>query len=486
MNKKINISYICHSCGVVFPKWVGKCTSCNEWGSIEEINSSNENLNHKQIKERAIEFEKIEFNDEIEELLQNSKKGRIVTHISEFDNLLGGGFTEGSVILIAGEPGIGKSTLLLQIAQIFSENNFGCFYISGEESILQIKLRMSRLKKTNSQNSYLNLISSTSLEEIISSLLNVIGKENIASKKGFESKKIDLLIIDSIQTISSERIMSSMGSIAQIKMCTNELIRVAKDHNIITILVGHVTKDGEIAGPKFLEHMVDTVLYFEGDQDFRILRSSKNRYGASGEIAIFQMTYNGLKEILNPSMFFLKNFNKNISGSAIFAGIEGSRPIMTEIQALIASSFMPMPKRACVGFDLNRLSIILAVLNSRFGISLSDKEIYINVVGGLKLSDTSSDLAVASSILSIYFNKVIPEKTVIFGEIGLGGEIRNINDSIKRVKEAIKLGFETIIMPNQDIDDVNIDNINKVRIIKIKSLKQIISFLKSFELELEE
>jgi DNA repair protein RadA/Sms len=296
MNKKINISYICHSCGAVFPKWSGKCGSCNEWGSIEEINSPEDALIQKQINERAIKFEKVEFNDEVDEFLKNSQKGRIKTGILELDNLLGGGFAMGSVILIAGEPGIGKSTLLLQIAKIFSELKLKAFYVSGEESVLQIKLRMSRLEKSKSSEISMNLISSTSVEEVISSVLSVVG-DHAKKEIGNELNKMDLLIIDSIQTLSSERISSGVGSIAQIKICTNEFVKFAKAHNVITILVGHVTKDGEIAGPKFLEHMVDTVLYFEGEQNFRILRSAKNRYGASGEIAIFEMSQSGLKDV---------------------------------------------------------------------------------------------------------------------------------------------------------------------------------------------
>jgi DNA repair protein RadA/Sms len=474
MSKK-NISYICHSCGFVCSKWAGRCVSCNEWGSIEEINSPEDVLIQKQIKEKALDFEKIEFNGEIDEFLANSQKGRIKTGISELDNLLGGGFAIGSVILIAGEPGIGKSTLLLQIAQIFGEAGLSAFYVSGEESVIQIKLRMSRLEKSKNKNISMNLISATSLEEIMSSVLNVISP----FEKQKQEKKMDLLIIDSVQTLSSDRINSGMGSIAQIKICTHEFVKFAKTHNVITILVGHVTKDGEIAGPKFLEHMVDTVLYFEGEQNFRILRSSKNRYGASGEIAIFEMTHCGLKDILNPSMFFLKNFNNNISGNVIFAGLEGSRPILAQIQGLIASSFMPMPKRASIGFDLNRLSIILAVLNARFDINLSDKEIYINVTGGLKLMDTSSDLAVASALLSIHFQKTFPEKLVIFGEIGLGGEIRNVSDIGKRIKEAIKLGFKKIIMPNQEISIQEIPDLDKIQLIKISSIKSVIEILRN-------
>ncbi len=469
MNKKSQTSYICHACGVVFPKWIGRCSSCYEWGSIEEINEDLDSFNQKKIKEKAIEFNILKFNHEIdEETKKIHHQNRIKTSISELDTLLGGGFVNGSVILIGGEPGIGKSTLILQIAKIFSQNNLNSFYISGEESVSQIQIRMCRISSKNEKSSSLSLISSTSLEEILASILN----ENINLTK--KNLQMNLLIIDSIQTISSDRIQSGAGSVAQIKICTNEIVNIAKAYNIITIIVGHVTKDGEIAGPKFLEHMVDTVLYFEGEQNFRILRSVKNRYGASGEIAIFEMNNNGLNEIVNPSMFFLQNFNKNVSGTVIFCGTKGSRPIMSEIQALISQSYIPIPKRACVGFDSNRLSIIIAVLNSRFNIKLFDKEIYINVVGGIKLDDPSADLAVISAILSIYHNSIFPEKTVIFGEIGLCGEIRKVNDVNKRIKESIKLGFKTIIMPKQDFD---LEIEAEINIIKIQSVNNLLKII---------
>lgn len=462
MSKKNQISYNCHACGFVCSKWSGRCPNCDEWGSLEEL--KNDKVLEVIDQKKLVNFEKFDFTEKNIENLKNQQSQRISTCIRELDCVLGGGFVRGSVVLIGGEPGIGKSTLLLQIAQVISAKNLQSFYVSGEESSMQVRLRAARLREIANAN--LNLLSSTSLEEIVSSI------SNICLGKSLDKNKVDLLIIDSIQTISSEKISSSTGSIAQVKLCTNELVELAKSQNIITIIVGHITKDGAIAGPKFLEHMVDAVLYFEGEQNYRILRSVKNRYGASGEIAIFEMNDNGLQEITNPSMFFLNSYNRNISGSVVFAGIEGSRPVMVEIQALIAHSYTPMPRRAAVGLDLNRVSIILAVLSSRCKIITSDKEVYLNVVGGLKLNDPSADLAVAASLLSMFYNKAISEKTIIFGEIGLAGEVRRVQNVAKRIKEAIKLGFRKVIMPDQEISE-EIKDIKLINLVKIKYLTQL-------------
>lgn len=448
--KKLNINYICHACGDSFSKWAGKCSSCGEWGSLEEINEKTE----KQLE--TISIGKILTTENINSDFKTSERISI-NNMPELDQLLGGGLVKGSVILIGGEPGIGKSTLLLQLAYLITQKKFNCVYVSGEESPMQIKMRANRL---HMQNCALQLLATTSLESICATILSM--------------KNTDLLIIDSIQTIFSEKINSNMGSIAQVKLCTHELVTLAKNNNITIIVVGHITKDGAIAGPKFLEHMVDVVLYFEGDQNYRILRSVKNRYGASNEIAVFEMIEDGLKEVNNLSQFFLTNYNKNISGTAIFAGMEGSRPLLTEIQALISHSYMPMPRRATVGWDLNRLSIILAVLAARCNIIMGDKEIYLNVVGGLKLQDPSGDLAVAAALISVFYNKTLPESSIIFGEIGLAGEIRRVQYAERRIKEAQKLGFKVIIMPDQEITD---KNFKEVQIIKIKYLKDLVKIL---------
>jgi len=379
---------------------------------------------------------------------------RLKTEIDEFDKMIGGGIVRGSVILVGGEPGIGKSTLLLQLSDRLSKKNLNCLYVSGEESSVQIKIRAKRLQI----DSGIKLISSTSLESICATILSL--------------KNLDFVIIDSIQTMNSEKIPASMGSISQVKLCTHELVTLAKTHNIIIILVGHITKDGTIAGPKFLEHMVDTVLYFEGENNYRLLRSVKNRYGATNEIALFEMVDSGLKEVSNPSLFFINNIDRNISGSVIFAGVEGSRPFLTEIQALIVNSYMPMPRRAVVGWDANRLSMILAVLSSRCDMIFADKEVYLNIVGGLKLQDPSADLAVAGALVSIFYNKVFEEKTIIFGEIGLSGEIRTIPYLETRLKEVEKLGFKNVIMPQQEFVNIKEDQL-KIKIKKIKYIHEL-------------
>jgi DNA repair protein RadA/Sms len=444
--------FLCHGCGATTNKWSGKCSVCNEWGSLEEVKDeqTQEYLKLGNSSSKVLETESISGNFEHYQ--------RLKTKIDEFDKMIGGGLVRGSVILIGGEPGIGKSTLLLQLCHQLSQESCHCLYVSGEESATQIKIRAQRLQI----NSNIKLISSTSLESICATILSL--------------KNIDFVIIDSIQTMNSEKISASMGSISQVRLCTHELVNLAKIHNITIILVGHITKDGSIAGPKFLEHMVDTVLYFEGENNYRLLRSIKNRYGSTNEIALFEMVDYGLREVTNPSLFFIKNIDSNISGSVIFVGMEGTRPFLNEIQALIVPSYMPMPRRAVVGWDTNRLAMILAVLSSRCDMNCSDKEVYLNVVGGLKLQDPSADLAVAAALISIYFKKVFNEKTVFCGEIGLSGEIRVVSHLDLRIKEAEKLGFSNIIIPDQEISN-SIEKQSKIKIIKIKYLQSLISYL---------
>lgn len=451
MNKKPP-TYICHACGATTTKWAGKCTTCGEWGGLEEtkfestFSSSGDGL---------INFAKILTTESLDNEYEQYK--RIKVGINEFDTMIGGGLVRGSVILVGGDPGIGKSTLLLQITSLLSNQGLNCLYISGEESSMQIKIRANRL---GIENSTIKLISSTSLESISATILSI--------------KNLDFVIVDSIQTTCSEKISSSMGSIAQVKLCTHELVNIAKSNNIIIVLVGHITKDGAIAGPKFLEHMVDTVLYFEGEQNYRLLRSVKNRYGATNEVAVFEMVDIGLREVENPSAFFLNNQNRNVSGSVIFAGIEGTRPLLTEIQALISHSYMPMPRRAVVGWDFNRLSMIIAVLSARCNINMGDKEVYLNVVGGIKLQDPSADLAVSAALISVFYNKPLPKNTIVFGEIGLTGEVRSVPYIDARLKEAQKLGFISAIIPNQDINEKNFEGL---KLLKIKYLKDLINIL---------
>jgi len=374
------------------------------------------------------------------------------TNIEEMDRVIGGGFVSGSVTLIGGDPGIGKSTLLLQIVGNLSKMDENCLYISGEESISQIKMRADRL---GIQDKRIQFASVTNAADIATTM-NVM-------------KKRCVLVIDSIQTMYLPQVDSSPGTVSQVRASTNELIIAAKKSNSILILIGHVTKDGSIAGPRILEHMVDTVLYFEGENHFqyRILRSIKNRFGPTNEIGVFEMLSNGLKQIVNPSELFLSDRQKNVSGSAIFAGLEGTRPILIEVQALVTPSTLPSPRRTIVGWDTARLSMLSAVLESRCKIHLSNMDIFLNIAGGIKIYEPAADLAVAAAIISSVKNIPLSFSSVYFGEVGLSGEIRKIPQPELRIKEAYKLGFDTITLPSkqkvmikEDLSYVNITLLN--------------------------
>lgn len=421
---KIKKRYSCSSCGSIFPKWTGQCFDCGSWGSVEE-----ESFEENKVKfptGTAAELETLD--GPVEE------KIRIETPIKELNGVLGGGIVEASAILVGGDPGIGKSTLLLQLSCGLSSMGKNCLYVSGEESTGQIKLRARRL---GLESGGLRVTSLSLLEDIFATL----GENNF-----------DLVIIDSIQTVQSAALSSAAGTVSQIKHCSSALVSYAKRKNIAIILACHVTKEGELAGPKLLEHVVDTVLYFEGDGQggFRILRSIKNRFGPIDEIGLFEMTDSGLKEVQNPSDLFLPDSNQEVSGCAIFASMEGNRPILVETQALIAPSPLPMPRRSVVGWDLNRLSMILAVLNVRFGLDLSGKEVYLTIAGGMKIREPAADLAVAAALVSAATKKAWPKNSVFFGEIGLSGEVRKVNRCPDRIKESRKLGFTNIICPKTD------------------------------------
>lgn len=413
--------YICSNCGNTSPKWSGQCFDCGVWGSIvEEKVISNKNI------------AKIGSKQDFEQLSSNvTDQVRISTPIGELDRVLGGGLVLGSAILIGGDPGIGKSTLLLQLVAGSFASKVKCLYITGEESLDQIKLRALRLDLVNDKT---NILAANNLEDVIASL---------EANKG----NIDLVVIDSIQTIATRELSSPPGTVSQIRTCAHELVNYAKQNNIIILLSCHVTKDGQLAGPKLLEHLVDTVLYFEGDHNnhFRILRSYKNRFGGVGEIGVFEMSSSGLIEVTNPSELFLMKREQNVVGTAIFAGIEGSRPLLMEVQALIVPSNMVTPRLSAVGWDVNRLSMILAVLSSRIGLNLANYEVYLSIAGGLKINEPASDLAVAASLISAATNKPLPEHSVFFGEISLSGEIRKTAKAEARIKEALKLGFNNII-----------------------------------------
>lgn len=416
--------YICQSCGSIHPKWSGRCEDCGDWNCLQE-----ESTNKFSTKKPAPAESQLFFQSLSADINEYS---RIPTSISELDRVLGGGLVKGSAILIGGDPGIGKSTLLLQLVSQLSNNKFNCAYVSGEESTEQIKLRARRLGLSDSP---VKLLSATNVNDII----NLINQDS----------NLDLVVIDSIQTMYAGEFNSAPGTVSQVKACSHELVSFAKSKGVIILIVGHVTKDGQLAGPKVLEHMVDTVLYFEGERGhhFRILRAVKNRFGGINEIGVFEMRELGLKEVLNPSELFLSPSERKASGSSVLAGIEGTRPMLIEVQALIAPSYIPTPRRSVVGWDLNRLSMIIAVLSVRYGLNLYDKEVYLNIVGGLKINEPAADLAVACALLSSSLNIPNPNNAVIFGEIGLSGEIRKVSHAETRLKEAVKLGFNSAIVP---------------------------------------
>ena len=422
---KPSSQFVCNSCGAVHPKWAGKCDACNEWNTITEqaFDATPKGLSASG-KSKKIDFVTMD------ELAADAP--RESTGIGELDRVLGGGLVSGSAILIGGDPGIGKSTLLLQTVVSAAARGLACAYISGEESVAQVSLRAKRLGLLSKN---VQLASATSVRDIIATL-DTPNAPQVA-------------IIDSIQTMFIDNIEAAPGTVSQVRAASHELIKMAKKRGITLFLVGHVTKDGQIAGPRVLEHMVDTVLYFEGERghQFRILRAVKNRFGGTDEIGVFDMQDSGLKEVTNPSALFLSNREAQISGACVFAGLEGSRPLLVEIQALVAPSYMSSPRRAVVGWDTNRLAMILAVLETRCGIRFSDKEVYLNVAGGIRISEPAADMAVTAALLSALYDAPLPERAVFFGEIGLSGEIRVVSRMDARLKECEKLGFTGAYMP---------------------------------------
>ncbi|VAV94824.1 DNA repair protein RadA [hydrothermal vent metagenome] len=422
--------FVCQSCGAITGKWAGQCEACNEWNSIVE----EQDVTHpaglgkatpNQAKGRLIELSALEGED--------SPPPRMISTINEFDRACGGGLVPGSAILIGGDPGIGKSTILLQAVSKLANNGFNSIYISGEESISQVRMRAKRL---NLHQSPVRLGAETNLRDILTTLDKQTG--------------LQVVVIDSIQTMYADTVSSAPGTVSQVRTCAQELIRYAKRKNVCIFLVGHVTKDGQIAGPRVLEHMVDTVLYFEGDRghQFRILRAVKNRFGGTDEIGVFEMSDLGLQEVSNPSALFIGNRSGDISGSAIFAGMEGSRPMLVEIQALVAPSSLGQPRRAVVGWDNGRLAMIIAVLDARCGLGLGAYDIYLNVAGGLRITEPAADMAVAAALISSLVDRPIPEETILFGEISLSGEIRPVSQADARLKESSKLGFIQAYMPS--------------------------------------
>ena len=419
---KEKIVYVCSECGREFPKWSGKCLGCGAWNSLEETAPIVVSATKAQAA-KTLEYSRIT------EVPENSEI-RYTTGVGELDRVLGGGLVKGSLVLIGGDPGIGKSTLLMQICGHLGKEHT-VLYVSGEESERQLSLRAKRLG-VDAENLFIS--SSNSCESII---------------KAVCENKPEAVVIDSIQTITSSALSSSAGSIVQVRECTGAFMRMAKSEEIPVFIVSHVNKDGGIAGPKIMEHIVDTVLYFEGDKQlsYRILRSIKNRFGSTNEIGVFMMDSDGLKEVENPSETMLSGRQKNISGSTVLCSIEGTRPILAEVQALAAKSGFTNPRRVATGFDLNRLYMLIAVLEKRLGFALSGLDVYVNIVGGLRIDEPAADLAVAAALYSGVTGKVVPERTVMFGEVGLGGELRAVARAAERIKEAQRLGVGTVILP---------------------------------------
>lgn len=444
---KVKSKWICQDCGYETAGYLGKCPECGAWGTlVEELQYVSKPQNPQQ--ENFLNNSKPEL---LKDIHLNADT-RFSTHISEFDRILGGGFVQGSLVLIAGDPGIGKSTILLQTGGELSKNNKKVLYVSAEESASQLKLRAQRLN-INSDNLY--IYPQTNMESIRSEIENI---------------KPDVVVVDSIQAIYSNNVASTAGSVTQIRECCNVLMRIAKSQNVTIVVIGHVTKDGNIAGPKVLEHMVDTVIYFEGDKykSYRMLRSMKNRFGNTSEVGIFEMHSKGLVEVKNPNELFLNERSQGaIPGSAIIVTNEGTRPLLVEIQALVGTTPYPTPRRVTNGVDTSRVLQILAVLEKRVGLNLSKQDVYVNVMGGIDVSEPSADLGIAISVATCARDVVVDSQTVIIGEIGLSGEIHPVNNIEKRLNEAISSGFKKAIIPYSNTLP---KDFSKIEVIKVKRL----------------
>ncbi|MFA7674754.1 MAG: DNA repair protein RadA [Endomicrobiia bacterium] len=454
--KKTKTIFVCQSCGHESLKWLGKCPSCSSWNTFVEEKQVDANLSNSQNFRQLTGFSSGTFalND-----VSVKSFERIKTGISEFDNMIGGGIVPGSLILLGGAPGIGKSTLMLQISGAISKSGT-VLYISGEESLSQVKSRAERLKVSKDN---IFLASETNLENIIDAVNKINPK---------------FLIIDSIQTTYHPEFTSAPGSVGQVRECSAELLRIAKSKHITVFLLGHVTKDGDLAGPRVLEHIVDTVLYFENEkqQIYRILRAYKNRFGPTSEIGIFEMKGNGLIEVENPSLIFIGERSSNVAGNIITASIEGTRPILLEIQSLVSRTTFGFPRRMVSGYDLNRIIIIIAVLEKRIGIPLENQDVFVNIAGGIKIKETATDLAIACAIASANSNFICPSKTIIFGEVGLAGEVRAVGQIRERLIESEKLGFQKAIIPKANLR--TLDYKGKLNIVGVDNVSSAIGSIK--------
>lgn len=449
--------FFCNECGNETTKWFGRCPSCGAWNSLVEEEKVTKQTTVKASQTTANTYTKPETLSSISTDCEN----RYVTNIDEFDRVLGGGLVEGSLVLVGGDPGIGKSTLLLQVCAELTKENTVC-YFSGEESAKQLKMRANRLN-INGDNLY---ISSQVNMDVIT--------------RNIDELKPQIVIIDSIQTMYCPSITSATGSVSQVREVTMTLMRQAKEYGISIFIVGHVTKDGGIAGPKVLEHMVDCVLYFEGErhQSYRILRSVKNRFGSTNEIGVFEMHDIGLIQVTNPSVMFLEGRPTNISGTSVICTLEGSRPILAEVQALVTSTAFGMPRRTSTGIDYNRIAMLIAVLEKRVGINLSNQDSYVNVIGGLRIEEPAADLGVICAIASAYRNFIIPDGTVLIGEVGLTGELRAVNGMEKRINELAKLGFEHCIIPKANEKSITHLKDSDIKITPVRSVIEALAILR--------
>ena len=446
---KKSTAFFCQSCGYESAKWLGQCPGCREWNTFveEPVDKGSKSGKMSFAPGRAVP---VMLKD-----ITGGESERISSGIGEFDRVLGGGIVKGSLVLIGGDPGIGKSTLLLQVTRNLTKTGHKVLYVSCEESLRQIKMRADRL---GTDFETLKILCETNLSDI---------------GEAIKAEAPETVVIDSIQTMYKEDVSSAPGSVSQVREATSFLMPIAKQLEINIFIVGHVTKEGAVAGPRVLEHMVDTVLYFEGDRhaSYRILRGVKNRFGSTDEIGVFEMRAEGLQEVLNPSEFMLSGRAGDASGSVITCSMEGTRPVMIEIQALVCRSNFGIPRRQTTGMDYNRVNLLMAVIEKRAGLNIGDHDAYVNIAGGLKINEPSLDLATVMAIVSSFRNKAVDEKTVIFGEVGLSGEVRAVSQAEQRVAEASKLGFTTVVLPASNISD-RLKSIKGIEIIPVSNIKE--------------
>ena len=453
MAKAKSTAFFCQNCGYESAKWQGQCPACHEWNTFTEEPVA-KITGSAAVKKAAAEIRPVRLSE-----IQTDESQRISSGMEELDRVLGGGIVAGSLMLVGGDPGIGKSTLLLQVCHNLTGTGHKVLYVSGEESVQQIKLRAKRIGDFKDD---LMLLCETNLE-LVRSVIEKIRPE--------------IVVIDSIQTMYHEAVSAAPGSVSQVREATNVLMQIAKGMGISIFLVGHVTKEGVVAGPRVLEHMVDTVLYFEGDRyaSYRILRGVKNRFGSTNEIGVFEMRQSGLREVTNPSEYMLDGKPENASGSIVACSMEGSRPILIEIQALVCHTNLPMPRRTTAGTDFNRVNLLLAVLEKRAGMQMSACDVYVNIAGGIRMTEPAIDLGLILALVSSYKDIAIDEKTIAFGEVGLSGEIRSVNMAQQRVQEAKKLGFETVLMPKVSMKALQ--KVEGIRIIGLETVRDAVQYL---------